>query len=87
MFNKYKHLGTYEDSKYSWHLKKFDGPGFWYLKRLVKGDARLNATKIASELNASLPKSATVRKVRTYLKELDFENVLKVKKQWLGIQH
>ena len=48
---------------------------------------RLRSTKIASDLNASLPKPVTTRTVRTYLKELVFEYVIKVKKQWLSVQH
>ena len=54
---------------------------------MVKGDVRLNATEIASDLNASLAKLVTIRTVRTYLKELGSEYVVKVKKQWLGVQH
>ena len=46
--NKYKHLGIYDDSKRSGRPKKLDGRDFRHLKRLVKGDARLSATKIAS---------------------------------------
>ena len=53
---------------------------FRHLKRLVKGDARLGAIKIASDLNPSLPKPVTTRTVRIYMKELDFEYVVKVKK-------
>ena len=85
--NKYEHLGTYDESKRSGRPRKLDERSFQHLKRLVKGSARLSATKIASELNASLPKPVTTRTVRTYLQELDFEYVVKMKKQWLGIQH
>ncbi|CAM4796680.1 unnamed protein product [Rotaria magnacalcarata] len=75
--NKYKCLGTYDDLKRSGRLKKLDGRGFRHLKRLVKGEARLSATKIASDLNASLQKPVTTRTVRTYLRELGFEYVVK----------
>ena len=85
--NKSKRLGTYDDSKRSGRPKKLDAWGFRHLKRLVKGDARLSATKIASDLNASLPKPTTTRTICTYLKELTFKYVVKVKKQWLGVQH
>ena len=61
--------------------KQLDPRGFRDLKRLVKGDARLSATKIASDLNASLPKAVTTPTVRTYLTELAFEYVVKMKKQ------
>ena len=87
--NKYKHLGTYDDSRRSGCPKcpkNLDARGFGRLKRFVKGDARLSATKIASDLNASLPKPVTTRTDRTYLKELAFENMVKVKEQWLGVQ-
>ena len=43
--------------------------------------------KNASDLNASLLKLVTTRTVRTYLKELIFEYVVKVKKQWLDVRH
>ena len=85
--NKYKHLGTYEDSKRSERPKKVDAQDLRHSKRLVKGDAHLYATKTASDLNASLSKSVTTQIVRTYLKELGFEYVVKVKKQSMGIQH
>ena len=58
--NKYKRPGTYDDSKHSGRLKKLNAWGFWHLKRLVRGDAHLSATKIASDLNASLPKPVTI---------------------------
>ena len=85
--NKYKHLGIYEGLKRSERPKKVYAQNLRCLKRLVKGDAHLNATKTASDLNASLPKSVTTQIVRTYLKELGFEYVVKVKKQSIGIQH
>ena len=81
MVNKYKHLSTYN------HLKRYERPkklherDFRHLKRLVSGDARMSETKIASNLNASLPKPGTTQTVRTYLKELSFEYVIKMKKQ------
>ena len=67
--------------------KKLDARYFWHLKQLVKGDTRLSATKIASDLNACLPKPVTTRTVRTCLKELAFEYVLSKKKRWLDDQH
>ena len=54
---------------------------------MVKGDACLCAAKIASDRNASLPKPLTTRTVRTYLTELGLEYLVKMKKQWLGVQH
>ena len=83
---KYKRLGTYDDSKRSGRPKKLGRRSFRHLRRLVKGDAGLNATKIASDLNANLSKSVTMRTVRTYLKELAFEYVVKMEKQWLDVQ-
>ena len=55
--NKDKHPGTYEDSKRSERREKFDGWGLGHLKRLVKDDTHLNATKIVSNLNASFAKT------------------------------
>ena len=85
--NKYKQLGTYEGSKRSGRRKKPDGRCFRHLKRLIKGNACLSAMNITSDLNISLPKPATTRTGRTYLKELGFEYLVKVKKQYLDIQH
>ncbi|CAF3183212.1 unnamed protein product [Rotaria socialis] len=84
---KYKDQGNYNDLKSSGRPRKVDGRGLRHLKRLVKGDERLSAAKIATDLNASLPKPITTRTVRNYLKELGFEDVVKVKKQWLGVKH
>ena len=66
--------------------KNTDARGFRHLKRLVKDDAGLNMTKITSDLNASLAKPVTTRIVRSCLKELIFEYVVKVKKKWVGVQ-
>ena len=85
--NKYSYLGTYEGSKRSGRPKRFDERCFQHLKRLIKGDARLSETKIASDWNTSLQESITTRAVCTYLKELAFEYLAKVQKQWLGVQH
>ena len=85
--NQYEHLGTYEDLKPSGRTKILDGWGFQHLERLVKGDTCLTATRIASDLNASLPRPVTTQTVGTHLKDPDFEYMVKVKKQWLGIQH
>ena len=79
--NKYKQLGTYEDLKRSGRRKKPNGRCFRHLKRLIKGDACLSAMNITSDLNISLPKSVTIGTGRTYLKELGFEYLVKVKKQ------
>ena len=84
---KYKNFGRYDDLKRSGRPKKVVGRNLRHLKRLVKGDTRLSATKIASDLNASLPKPVTTRTIRTYLKDLGFEYVVKMKKQWLGVKH
>ena len=78
--SKYEHLATYEDLKLSERAKNLDGWGFRHLKRLVKSGARLSATKIASDFNARLPKPVTTRTIRTHLKELNFEYVVKEKK-------
>ena len=85
--NENKHLGTYEDLKSLGCLKKLDGRSFRHLKRSVKGDARLSVTKVVSNLNAILPKPVTMPTAHIYLKELGFEYVLKIEKQWLDIQH
>ena len=59
---------------------------FGHLQRLIKDDVRLSTTKIASDLNSSLPKPVTTPTVLTYLKELASEYVVKAKNQRLGVQ-
>lgn len=57
------------------------------MNRLVKGNSRLSASKIASDINSSLPKPITADTVRRYLKSFGFEYVVKIKKQWLNAKH
>ena len=78
---KYKHPGIYKDFKCLERPKQLDGRDFQHLKRLIRDDECLSATKIVSDLNASFQKLVTTPTVHTYLKELNFEYVVKVKKQ------
>ncbi|CAF3398923.1 unnamed protein product [Rotaria socialis] len=84
---KYKQLGRFDDLKHTGRPKKLSGREIRHLKRLFKGDSRLSASKIASDLNTSLPKSITTRIIRRYLKDLGFDYVVKIKKQWLSGRH
>ena len=84
---KYKKLRRFDDLRHTGRPKKLSGREIRHLKRLVKGDSRISWSKIASDLNTSLPKPVTTRAVRRYLKELGFEYVVKVKKQWLSASH
>ena len=84
---KYKKLRRFDDLQHTGRLKKLSGREIRHLKRLVKGDSRISSSKIASDFNTSLPKLVTTRTVRRYLKELGFEYVVKVKKQWLSASH
>lgn len=84
---KYKETGNYNDLKRTGRPKKIPDRAVRHLKRLVKEDARISAAKITSDLNASLPKPVSSRTVRRYLKDLGFEYVVKVKKQWLSNRH
>ena len=84
---KFRDQGIYNDLKRSGRPTKVFARDLRHLKRLVKGDARLSAAKLTSDLSASFPKSVTARIVRNYLKELGFEYTVKVKKQWLGATH
>ena len=45
VINKYKRLGIYDNSKRSGRPKELDALSFRHLKRLIKGDACLSATK------------------------------------------
>ena len=83
----YKKLCRFDDLQHTGRPKKLSGREIRHLKRLVKGDSRISASKIASDLNTSSPKPVTTRTVRQYLKELGFEYVVKVKKQWLSARH
>ena len=58
-----------------------------HLERLVKFESRLSASKITSELNNSLPKPVTTRTIRNYLRELSYEYVVKLTKQWSSTHH
>ena len=84
---KLRNQGIYNDLKRSGRPRKVFGHDPRHLKRLVKGDARLSAAKITSDLSASLPKPVTARTNRNYLKELGFEYAVKVKKEWLETTH
>ena len=70
--NTYKRPGTYDDSKRLGRPRKLNTRGFRQLKRLVKGDACLSATKIASDLNASLLKPIT-----------QYEQFVLIRKNWI----
>ena len=50
------------------------------LKKLVQGDNRLSAAKITIDLNMSLFKPVSKRTVRRYLKKLDYEYAVKIKR-------
>ena len=84
---KFRDQGIYNDLKRSGRPRKVIGRDLRHLKRLVKGDARISAAKITSDLSVSLSKPVTARTVRNYLKKLGFEYAVKVKKQWLGATH
>ena len=77
---KYKKIRRFDDSQHTGCPKKLSEREIRHLKRLVKGDSCTSASKIASDLNTSLPKSITTRTLRRYLKELGFEYIEKVKK-------
>ena len=70
---KYKKLRRFDSLQHTGRPKKLSGREIRHLKRLVKGDFRIRASKIASDLNTSLPKPVTTKTVRRYLKELGFE--------------
>ncbi|CAF2016844.1 unnamed protein product [Rotaria magnacalcarata] len=84
---KYKETGQYNDFPRTGRPKKIPNRGIRHLKRLVKDDGRLSAAKITSDLNASLPKPVSTRTVRRYLRDLGYEYVVKIKKQWLSNKH
>jgi transposase len=84
---KYEETGSFDDKSRSGRPRKVNSRDIRHLKRLVKGETRLSASKIATDLNSSLPKPVTTRTVRNYLRELGYEYVVKIKKQWLSARH
>ena len=87
VIKKYKQLDRFDDLKHTGHSKKLSGRDICYLKRLVQGSSRLSASKIATNLNDSLPEPVTTRTIRGYLKDLAFEYVVKIQKQRLSAHH
>ena len=57
VIKKHKQLDRFDDLKHTGHPTKHSGGEIRHLKRLVKGGSRLSASKIATDLNASLPES------------------------------
>ena len=53
----YKQLGRYDDFQHTERPNNLSDPEVRHLKSLSKGDARLSQSKIASDLNTSIPKS------------------------------
>ncbi|CAF1477350.1 unnamed protein product [Adineta ricciae] len=84
---RYEKHGEFSDLKRSGRPKKLSARDERHLKRLVKGENRLSAAKITSDLNSSLPKPVTRRTVCNYLTKLGFEYKVKLKKQWLSKKH
>ena len=84
---RFEDTGSYGDKMRFGRPHKINERDIRHLKRLVKGEARLSASKITSDLNDSLPKPVTTRTVRNYIKNLSYEYVVKVKKQWLSARH
>ena len=92
MFNavkKHKETDEFVDEKRSERLRKLGECDQRHLKRLVKGKHRLSVSKIMKDLNQSLPEPITSCTVfnYVYLKRLDYEYKVKLKKQWLDREH
>ena len=79
VIKKDKQVGRFDDLKHTGRPKKLSAREIRHLKRLAKGNSRLSASKIATNLNASLPETVTTRTIRRYLKDLAFEYVVKIK--------
>ena len=76
----YKQLDPLDDVKHAGRPEKLSGRDIRHLKGLVKGDSSLGASKIVTDLNASLPEPIITSAIRRYLKGLGLEYVVKVKK-------
>ena len=77
---KFEEYTKFDDMKRSGRPKSLSDRNIRELKRLVQGDNRLSAAKITTDLNMSLFKSMSKRTVRQYLKKLDYEYAVKIKK-------
>jgi transposase len=84
---KFKETGSSDEKKWCGRPLKINERDIRQLKRLVKLENRLSASKITSDLNNSLSKPVTTRTVRNYLRELSYEYVVKLEKQWLSARH
>ena len=78
-YQEIKQLDRFGDLKHTGRPKKLSAREIRHLKRLVKGDSRLSASKIATNLSASVPEPVTTRIMRRYLRDLSFEYVVKIK--------
>jgi hypothetical protein len=84
VIRKFKVTGSYDENKRSGYFRKINGRHICHLKRLVKLENRLSASKITTDRNNSLSKPVTTRTVQNYLRALSYEYVIKLKKQWLS---
>ena len=81
---KYKQLGWFDALKHTGRPKKLLRSWDSTFKKIGQRNSRLSASKIAMNLNTSLSELVTTRIIRRYLKDLDFEYLVKIQKQWLG---
>jgi transposase len=77
---KFKETGPYDENKRSRRIRKINGRDIRHLKRSVKLENRLSASKITADLNNSLPKLVTTCTVRNYLRKLSDEYAVELKK-------
>ena len=75
---KHQQLGRFDDLKYTGRRpEKLSSCEIRHLKGLLKGDSQLSKSKIATDLNISLPKLVKTRTMRRYLKDLGVKYVIK----------
>ena len=84
VIERYNKYSEFKDLTRSGRPKKPSHRDERHLRRLVKGENRLSAARITTDLNSSLLKPVTKRTVRNYLTKLGFEYKVKLKKQWLS---
>ena len=63
---KYNETGQYTDLQRTGCLRKIQNRDIRHLEQLSRGNGCLNAAKIESNLNRSLPKPVTIRTIRHY---------------------
>ena len=75
----YKQLSGFDDLKHTGCPGKLSDLEIRHLKRLIKGNFLLSASKVTTGLSASLLEPGTIRAIQRHSKDLAFEYPVKIK--------